>query len=437
MFKRWLMSVLAGVLWLPAAHAQNVMLTEAPLKDACVRNSVTMDVEGKQTVKRDEKEVSYPLKVSASHAYVERYLECNGAVADKAARFYTQAERTIRFNNDAGGKNALRPSRSFMAVLRIKDQIVSYSPKGMLTRDEVELTDHFDTMAVPGLLPGTQVAPGKTWSVPNHVVQALCGLSGITSQKFEGKLTEVKGSIAHVTLVGEVKGIDMGAEVAMIINGRLEFDTKDQRIVFAEWKQQDDRKQGPISPAMTANVVITLKRTPISMPAELNDNPLIPWNAPAHLTGLQHTDPAKRFELLHARDWHVVSPDKSPQLVMRLMERGDFIAQVTFSPWKKIDLKVVPTKEAFADMMAKTPGWAQEKEIACREIDKANMPRSWHKAYRVEASGELDGVKTWQNFYLIVSTQGEQMIVTFSMIPQHVQRLGIRDLELVRELVLP
>ena len=42
-----------------------------------------------------------------------------------------------------------------------------------------------------------------------------------------------------------------------------------------------------------------------------------------------------------------------------------------------------------------------------------------------------------QYFYLIVSPRGEQMIVTFSIVPQQVQRFSGRDVELVRELAFP
>ena len=37
----------------------------------------------------------------------------------------------------------------------------------------------------------------------------------------------------------------------------------------------------------------------------------------------------------------------------------------------------------------------------------------------------------------LANPQGEQMIVTFSMIPSQVEKLGGRDLTLIRDLVLP
>ena len=152
-----------------------------------------------------------------------------------------------------------------------------------------------------------------------------------------------------------------------------------------------------------------------------------------NLTSLHHVDGKNRFEVTHARSWHVVSPDDSPQFVLRHIERGEFIAQATFTTWKKAD-KVMKLDE-FAALVAKTPAWVEDKEIERKEVP--NPTNGNQKIYRVAASGELAGVRTVQYYYLIVGARGDQLIVTFSVVPQHVQRLGDRDLEMVREIAFP
>jgi hypothetical protein len=431
-------TVLASLLFANSLWAQGVALTEAPLAQSCVRNELTLELKGTQTVKQNGKDIIYPVKVLARHEYMERYLDVNGPVSDKAARYYTSADSIIYFNNDEGSKRTLPDIHRFMVAQRINDQIVRFNPNGkQLTREEIDLTDHFDTLAVSGLVPGKVIEVGKSWKIPNHVIAALCDLGGVNAQKVEGTLVSIKGSVAHVQLVGDVQGIDMGAQVSMLINSRLEFDTGVHRITYVEWRQKDDRQQGPISPAMSADVTIKLRRIPIKTPFQLNENALVPIpdakTPPSHLTSISHQDARKRYTLQYARDWYVTSPEKNPQLVMRLMERGKLIAQVTITPWTKVDPKGVMTKEQFADEMAKTPSWSVEQKDNPEELKPS---KSQHKVYRAAASGELDGVKTWQCFYLIVSPQGEQVIMTFATAPQDVQRLGARDLELVRELVV-
>ena len=47
---------------------------------------------------------------------------------------------------------------------------------------------------------------------------------------------------------------------------------------------------------------------------------------------LEYRDPKGRFELLHAREWQMVSQTED-HAVLRLLERGDFVAQVTVTSW--------------------------------------------------------------------------------------------------------
>jgi hypothetical protein len=200
-----------------------------------------------------------------------------------------------------------------------------------------------------------------------------------------------------------------------------------------EWKQSDQRQQGPVTPALSADVVIQLKRTPIAEPSELSQIVLaqVPVEPPAELLNLHYADPKGRYELQHGRDWHFVSSGNSPQVVLRLMDRGDFIAQATLTPWK--NAKETMSLEQFCGVMKTTPGWKEDELIEKVEL---KAPRG-HAVYRVTASGTLDDVRAVQSFYLVASPQGEQMIVSFSVVPSEVQKLGSRDMDLVRGIAFP
>src|SRR5207249_2593113 len=136
-------------------------------------------------------------------------------------------------------------------------------------------TEHFDTMSVVGLLPGKSIEVGKTWAIPNGVVLALCELDGVTEQTLQGKLESVKDDLAVVTVLGKATGINLGAQVEMEINARLEFDVKAQHVKHLLWTETDSRQQGPITPALTATVTIKLTRTAIEEPEQLNKFALV------------------------------------------------------------------------------------------------------------------------------------------------------------------
>src|ERR1043165_7435734 len=267
---RWLFCVAVGLIAANSVYAQGVNLTEAPLADRCFRIELSMELTGKISAKQDGKDVAFPHKASARHAFLERCLEADGAIAAKVARHYTTAESAIAFDNNEPSKRSLRAERRFLVTQRVKEQIVTFSPRGALTREEMELTEHLDTMSIGGLLPGKSMEIGKNWSIPNNVVMALCELEGIVKHSLEGRLDSVKGDVAHIAVTGDANGINLGAQVEMSVSGQLEFDTKQQRIVSLTWKESDKRMQGPITPALTGEVTIKLTRTPIEEPAELN-----------------------------------------------------------------------------------------------------------------------------------------------------------------------
>jgi hypothetical protein len=416
-------------------RAQDVNLTEAPLADQCFKIELSMELKGNITVQQQGQTVSFPHEAGATHTYLERVLEAEHGVANKTARHYQTAEASISFNKKAS-KRALRPERAFMVAHRTKDRMLVFSPRGALTREEMEVTEHFDTLFVAGLVPGKTAAVGETWKLGTAVAVALCDLDGLTEHDLSAKLDAVKDGLAVISVTGTASGIALGAQVKMLVNARCEFDTKAQRVVGLEWKQSDQRQQGPISPALSADVVVKLKRTPIAEPKELSKFALVPvptGPAPVTLTNLHYRDPRGRFEFQHGRDWHVVSPEDSSQLVLRLMDRGDFIAQATLTPWKKVDPKGVIGLDEFKDLMAETPGWEEEQVLEKTKVDVPNG----HTVYRVTASGTLDRVKAVQSFYLVASAQGEQMIVTFSVVPTQVQKLEARDLDLVRSITFP
>ena len=321
---------------------------------------------------------------------------------------------------------------------RFKEQGLVYAPAGALTRTEADLTsDHFDSLAVVGLLPGKEVAVGETWKIANTVVQALCSYEGVTEHTLSGKLDEVKGDIAYFTISGDAAGIDLGASVKMDVTAKGQFDLKTKHLLAVEWTQKDQRDAGPVSPATTVTTTNTLKRTVIEQPEKLSDVALVSvpdnFTPPALLTQLELRDSKDRYELLHAREWHLVSATPEHQ-VLRLMDRGDFIAQATITPWTAADKGKHLSPDEFKTAMYESAGFELTKELQAGEVPSDQKDR-W--VYRLSALAELDGVEVMQNCYLIAAPNGEQVVVTFTMTPKQAEKLGARDLSFVGSMEVP
>ena len=314
-------------------------------------------------------------------------------------------------------------------------QPLVYCPAGPLTRDEQELTsEHFDTLNLAGLFPSKAVKIGDTWKVASEVVQALCAFEGLTSQDLTAKLEEVKEKKARVSVTGSASGIDLGAMVTANVQASYQVDLAGRHLATLEWKQKDERGHGPASPATTVETTTTLKRTPIGRPESLSDVALISVpegvEPPAAMTLLSYHHEGKTpYDLTYAREWQWVGQTKD-HVVFRVMDRGDFVAQATITPWESAGAGKHMSVEAFREAMAKTPGWEQGDVAQDGEIPTDAGP--W--LYRISAAGVMDGLKVVQNFYLVASPTGEQIVLAFTMTPAQVEKLGTRDLAFVQGL---
>ena len=413
--------------WTPAR-------AEAPSAD-CYRCKLEMKVSGDMFVNRGGKEVPLSLTATAMHEFTERILATGtDKLPRKSARHYAAAKAVIRIAGDHS-ERSLRDSRRLLLAQRHSDQIVLFSPVGPLTREELELTDHLDTLTLAALLPD-KAATGDTWKLTNAMAQALCGFEGLTSQDITCRLEAAKDGIGVVNVSGTATGIVLGAFVRQQVQAVCRFDLSKRQLLSAEWTQKDQRDAGPVSPAVKMEMVAKLTREAAEPPKELSDLALVVVpegdEPPAAMLPLLYEDSKRRFTLHYQRDWHLVA-DTGDHVVFRLMDRGDFVAQAAVAPWKPAKPGEHLAPEEFKAAMARTPGWEPQHELQAGELPLE--PGYW--GYRLSAQGMLDGIDVVQNFYLIAGPNGEQVVMTFTMTPAQAEKIGTRDLSLVGSVSLP
>ena len=223
----------------------------------------------------------------------------------------------------------------------------------------------------------------------------------------------------------------------MIKDATAVFNLKVNRLVQVDWKVSDQRQQGPVSPALTADVHFQLKRVPMEIPNQLGDIALVkvPLGAPpASLTNLAYRNARKGFEFQYSREWHVVSQTDDGKIVLRLVDaRGEFIAQCSVTPWQKVDPKNQMKLVDFAKLMRDSKGWAQKDGPALEESDRLRSP-SGLTLFRVTAEGKLAGVDAVRSFYLVATPAGDQVLVDFTMLPAQAAKLEGRDLTMVQSM---
>jgi hypothetical protein len=420
-----------------AGWAQTYHLAETVQADDCFRTRLELTLTGEIRVARgDGKRAGLPLTAKATHEFAERVLAAGAdGLVGKSARVYETAAAVITVDGGRSEK-ALRKERRLCVAQRAGDEAFTYSPAGPLTREELELVgEHFDTLCLAGLLPGKDVAVGDTWQVPNPVAQSLCHFEGLTEQDLACKLEEADGKVARVAVTGSATGIELGALVKLKVEARYRFDLGAHRLTWLEWKQTDDREQGPASPALTAQSTTTLTRTAVARPETLTDAALVSVpgaKVPEPLRNVEYRDAKDRFSLVYDRAWQVVGQPEG-RLILRLMDRGDFVAQATVTPWRPAPKGKHLSEDEFRAAMADTPGWEAEKELQAGEVPAADG--SW--VYRLSTLGQLDGVAVMQNFYLVAGPGGEQVVVAVTLTPKKADALGSRDLSLAGSIEFP
>jgi hypothetical protein len=415
------------------AGAQTYSLAEPVQADDCGTYHLEMTLSGEMKVNRDGKAVPLTLTAAATHEFSERVLAVGKTgLAEKTARVYANARAAIRAG-DERSERTLRKERQLIVAQRHGDQYLVYSPAGPLTREELELTgEHFDTLTLTGLLPGKAVAVGDTWKVNNAVAQALCNFEGLTEQSLTCKLEEVKDNVARVSVSGTATGIDLGAMVKLNIEGGYHFHLGTKHLTDLEWTQKDDRDQGPVSPATSVQTTTKLTRAVIDqLPEALGDVKLVSvpsgFEVPAPLLALEYRDPQGRFGLTLGRDWQTVSRNEE-HVVLRLMDQGDFVAQVTITPWTTDPNGKHLSADEFKEAMAATPGWDMEQELQVGEVPLPKDDDRW--VYRISALGKMDGLDVMQNFYLVAGPGGKQVVLLFTLTPKKATKLADRDLSM-------
>lgn len=430
---------LALVLAPPFASAQQpTTLAESVKPGDCFRIDIALAVDGKLKFERDGRLESLPLKASAAQSLLERVdaPDANGGIG-KTVRHYLEAgsESVVGPDRD---KKTLGADRRQIVAKRTSDGTIHYSPDGALTREELEIVaEHFDTLAIPALLPGKAVNPGDTWPITNEAAQHACLFDGLVKHDLVGKFVGVKDGIAEFTIAGTAEGTEEGALAKLAINATGKFDVAAKRVTMLTWEQHDERAQGPANPATDVKAVVTIKRSPLAEePKELSDEARAKVPADDKFTPemarLRYADPTGRYSFGYDRGWHVVGRTKD-HLVIRLVDKGAFVAQATVTAWAKADPGKHSAPADFKAVTAKMPGWEPAEVLADGEV--ALDGNRW--GYRLAARGKQDNIDVVQSFYLIAGPGGDQIAITVLAKSDVIEKLGDRDLNLVKSFALP
>ncbi len=397
--------------------------------------ALDMKLTGKIKLRDAEKVVALDLKATAQHDFEERVLTVTEGKPTSVGRFYNTAKADITLQDKTINKT-LRTDRRFQTALVSNDTpTVTYSPVGPLTDEELELTgEHLDVLAIHGLLPNKEVSVGDKWEVPFNVAQALAGVDAVIKSKLECKFEKIERNHAIITLTGDIEGISKGSTLKATMAAGLVYSLEGKHFTGCTWRYRENKEQGPLNPAAEIESEISATWKHGLALTEVTDGKAstIPATPPPALLMLEFRDAASRFAFNYERNWGVVSKTEK-QAVLRLLDRGELIAQMNLTPYQQVKPGEHASLDEVEKLVSQAPGYKLDKVLEKTTVEAS--PGFW--IGKVSTTGEASDLPMQQIVYAIAGPRGDQVLLSFTVETEQAAKLAGKDLSLVRTVSLP
>ncbi len=398
---------------------------------------VQFELDGELTLKADgENPAKSPVKVKAQLAYDEKTLQMDaaGRAASSTVRHYESAQATIEYRQGAL-QPRLREDRRIVAVSAPgPHDVILYSPLGPLDHDELDLIDvPANSALIDVLLPGRPVGVGETWSLQTDWLAPLLGLDAVHTSSIACKLDRVEKHLATVHVQGTISGSVDGVASEMTLAAKLGFDTQLKRITWYAMSLREKRAVGHAHPGLEATARVQLTVQPRSQVPALHADILadLPLTADPASQLLEFRSPTGGFELLADRRWHVLieRPDVS---VLRMVERGDLIAQVNISALPPLEEGETFTIVDFQQDVQR----ALDKHFGEFITASESITDTGLHVMRVETTGQTNGLAIAWIYYHVSDDTGRRLACVFTCESALAERFAAVDQSLVSSLRL-
>jgi hypothetical protein len=303
------------------------------------RVKVLFELQGNLTLQPQDKtgkqDNQTPVEVRAELVYHEKSLQADAksSTLSRSVRHYETASAVIQYK---GGtvRPRLRDDRRIVALgLEQAPEAVLFSPLGPLDHDELDLVSvPANSALVNALLPNRAARVGETWRLETDWLAALLGMDAVHTADIACKLDRVEKGLAVVHLQGNASGASDGVSHEMTVAAKYSYDLKQHRITWLAMSLKEKRALGHAHPGTDATARVQMSIEGSTNVPTLDNKVLADLNLepdePSRL--LEFNSPAGGFQLLVDRKWHVMV-DRTDVSVLRMVDRGDLIAQCNIS----------------------------------------------------------------------------------------------------------
>jgi hypothetical protein len=391
---------------------------------------VVVEVEGKLKLNADGQDVKHlPIKVQGELQYVERVLSQAKQWNDvRLVRTYQSARANIRLH-ESDLTNGLRPERRLIAVESGDKAAVLFSPQGPITREELELIELAGSgLALEALLPPRVQKIGSQWPLRDTTVARLLGLEAVSQQDVACTFDSVKEGVAIVSLAGKITGAVGGVSSDIELKGKLNFDLRQRAVTWLTLAYKENRAIGHAQPGFDVMTTLRMVSAPSQPIADLSDKVLsgLALKPNGSQTLIELNSASGGFQLTHDRRWSVML-ERHDVTVLRLIDRGDLIAQCNITPRPPLGKDEQFTMEGFQDDVKRVLSKNFEEMVeATEETSDSGM-----RVLRVVVAGKVGELPIQWTYYHLSDNKGRRASLVFTLESSLLDRFAHIDRELI------
>ncbi len=375
-----------------------------------------------------------PMSVVANLAYDEALL----AVAPdgrpiRSARYYDDVRAVIKIAK-GGEKPSIENARRLILAERKPGEVAQlYCPTSPLKREELDLLDvPGNSLVIDELLPTEPVAKGESWKVSDKALAALLSLDAVSWCDASGLLGDITAEgIADIAVGGTVNAAVAGISTEIELKVKIKFDTRARQIRQFAMLVKENRAVGHIGPGLDTVAKVIIDVTPISNSQQLTAAVLqgLPAAAPAEVLALGYEPLGHQYRMQYDRRWFVTE-DEPKLTVLRLVDRGELVAQCNISPLPKLE-KPIPLAEYQRDVERSLGKNFGKFVSAGQTINEAG-----YAVFRVVVHGEVGGMPIEWIYYLVQDRSGKRVSLSFTLEQSLSERFADTDRALVSAITL-
>jgi hypothetical protein len=420
--------------FLPAAEtAQKIRLEPRRAANELSRVEVALQVGGDLRLVSEGKSKNLPMSVVANLKYDEQILALDGARRpSRSVRYYDEARAAIKVDK-GGEKPSLDPTHRMIVVDKAsKSPAAMFCPTASLRREELDLIElPGNTLLIDRLLPSEAVAAGQSWKLNDEILAELLGLDAVSWSDVDCMLAKADDGLADVAAAGSLNGAVGGVATEIELKIKYKFDRATNRISFLALLIKEKRSVGHVGPGLdtVAKVIITI--SPLSKSQNLKPEAVrsVPSKPTPELAQLSYSGGSGRFRLQYDRRWYLTSDD-SKLAVMRMVERGDLVAQCNLSPLaaQKGPVTLAQFQRDVQASLGKNFGQFVKASESKNEAG--------YTVLRLVVHGTVSQLPIEWIYYLIEDEKGKGVSLAFTFEQELEGRFGQSDRELVNSLRL-